>query len=638
MRKITNINNGWEFDLNGVKSAVDIPHSWNGIDGQDGGDDYVRTVAIYTKELGKIEIAPGEQVYLEFKGVNSSAKVILNEQEAGTHDGGYSKFRVNITDYLNDTNKLVVEVDNRYSDKVYPQKADFTFYGGIYRDVNLIIVSADHFDLDYHGGPGIAVTPIVKDGKGTVKVEAYTKSEGDVSIEIKDADGELIATGKNNEEIVVETPHLWNGLEDPYLYTATATLTVNGEVTDQLCSNFGFRFFDITNKGFFLNGKSYPLRGVCRHQDRPKVGNAITKEMHEEDMEIIRDIGANTIRLAHYQHDDYFYDLCDKYGLVVWAEIPYISMHLEGGDDNARSQMTELIVQQYNHPSIVVWGISNEITMFKNNKKEKLALHKELNELCHKLDPTRKTTIAAFAMTTPFNKLNHVSDVASWNLYFGWYVPFFFMNELWFGFFRLLYPKYVIGLSEYGAEAMTNFHSPKPKIGDNSEEYQCKYHEYLAKFIKKTKYLWATHVWNMFDFGSDGRNQGGEPGMNHKGLVTFDRKIKKDSFYIYKASWSKEPFVHIAGKRYANRTGNKFILNVYSNQKEIELYVNGAFVEKKSCDVKAQFKIPFKGDLDIEIKSGELSDTAHFCKVAVEDENYKLKVKSNSHSWEKKSD
>ena len=352
-------------------------------------------------------------------------------------------------------------------------------------------------------------------------------------------------------------------------------------------------------------------------------------------MALIREIGANTIRLAHYQHDQYFYDLCDKYGMVVWAEIPYISKHMPAANENTETQMRELIAQNYNHPSIVVWGVSNEITMFHVHKKDMLENHRRLNDLCHQLDPTRLTTLACFAMCTPMNRSAHITDIVSWNLYLGWYVPGLFLNDLWFGFFRFLYPNRCIGMSEYGAEAMTNLHSVKPRRGDNTEEYQAVYHEYMLKFFAKRPYLWATHVWNMFDFAADARNQGGEPGMNHKGLVTFDRKTRKDAFYLYKAYWSDEPFVHLCGRRFVNRTGSKLKVKVYSNQPEVSLYQNGKLVETKKGDKVFNFTLPMLDKNELEVRSGDLKDSITVVHVDKPDPAYIVPKGGSNKSWEK---
>ena len=637
MREITKIMKGWEFTgPDGTTTTVDLPHTWNARDGQDGGNDYWRGTCIYRTRFAAPQFnTASHQVWIQFDGVNASAHVVLNGSPVCNH-GGYSTFRANITELLRDENELTVEVDNSKNDRVYPQKADFTFYGGIYRDVSLMVVSKNHFTLDYFGGPGIRITPIVQGADASVQVTTWHDGEGEVSIELLDAAGNTVATGKGPDiTLTIFNAHLWNGVKDPYLYSCKARLVVNGTVEDETTTRFGVRSFKVDpKKGFFLNGKSYPLHGVSRHQDRKGLGNAITREMHDEDMALIKEIGANTIRLAHYQHDQYFYDLCDEVGMVVWAEIPYISEHMPNGRENTISQMKELIIQNYNHPCIVCWGVSNEITISTKDKKDMLDNHRQLNDLCHEMDKTRLTTLACYAMCGPFNRSAHITDMVSWNLYLGWYVPGFILNDLWMGFFHLCFPNRPFGYSEYGAEGMPNLHSTHPHRGDHTEEYQAKYHEYMLRCFKRHPWMWATHVWNMFDFAADARDQGGEPGMNHKGLVTFDRKTKKDSFYLYKAWWSDEAFVHICSKRFVERTGSTATVKVYSNQSTVALYVNGNKVGEQTGEHVFTFKVPLNGELHIQAVAGDRTDESVIRHVDTPNPEYKLhKTKSKSANW-----
>ena len=630
MRKTITFNQGWRFTgPDGVESPVDVPHTWNNIDGQDGGGDYWRGTCHYRKAFPMPGFDPHTQrVYLEFRGVNASADVTLNGTPVVAHDGGYSTFRADITDMLAEDNDLSVAVDNSVNDRVYPQKADFTFYGGIYRDVLLVIVNRDHFDLDYWGGSGLKITPVVEGRDGRVRVETFHRVDGaTVAVRLLDAGGKTVAEGEGTDvTLTIPDVHLWDGVKDPYLYSCEAGLTVDGMVVDQVSSSFGVRSFHADpEKGFFLNGRPYPLRGVSRHQDWKGIGNALAKEHHDRDMELIREMGANTIRLAHYQHDQYFYDLCDKYGMVVWAEIPYISEHMPGGRQNTVTQMRELIVQNYNHPCIVTWGLSNEITISTRDKADMLDNHRVLNDLAHRMDPTRPTTLACYAMCGPFNKAAHISDLVSWNLYLGWYVPGLFLNDLWIDFFHWKYPSRPLGCSEYGCEAMTNLHSSRPRRGDQTEEYQCVYHEYLLRCFGKRPFLWAAHVWNMFDFASDARDQGGEPGMNHKGLVTFDRQTKKDSFYLYKAWWSDEPFVHICSKRYVDRAEATTSVKVYSNQTGVALYANGEKVAEQTGGRIFSFTIPLSGEVELEAVAGEWKDQAVIRRVGRPNPGYALK-------------
>ena len=638
MRTIINLMDHWRFTgPDGKTVPVQLPHTWNAQDGQDGGNDYWRGSCTYRTSFSCPDFDPAsQQVWLQFDGVNASAEVLLNGKPVCKHDGGYSTFRAQVTDLLAEENVLTVLVDNSINDRVYPQKADFTFYGGIYRDVSLLIVSKDHIALDHFGGPGVRVTPVVRELQAKVKVDTLVEGSGEIAVSLLDASGRLVAQGSGaNASLELEHPHLWDGVRDPYLYTCLVQLQKNGQTVDEVKIPVGIRTFSVdAKKGFFLNGRPYPLHGVSRHQDRKGLGNAITPEMHEEDMALIQEIGANTIRLAHYQHDQYFYDLCDRCGMIVWAEIPYISEHLPHGRENTIQQMKELITQNYNHPSIVCWGVSNEITISTKDKADMLDNHRELNELCHKMDSSRLTTLACYAMCGPFNPVAHITDLVSWNLYLGWYVPGLFLNDLWMDFFHLIYPKRPLGFSEYGAEGMPNLHSAHPRRGDHTEEYQAKYHEYMLKCFARHKWLWSTHVWNMFDFAADARDQGGEPGMNHKGLVTFDRKIKKDSFYLYKAYWAEEPFVHIAGKRYADRTESTTTVTVYSNQPSVALYVNGALLETQTGEKVFRFRVPMSEKTMLKAVAGPCTDTADLRKVSQPNPDYRLhKTHSTSANW-----
>ena len=638
MRSTTKLMKNWQFTgPDGKTTAVDLPHTWNNIDGQDGGNDYWRGICIYKTRFAAPAFDKNtQQVWLQFEGVNASAKVTLNGVEVARHDGGYSTFRADVTALLADSNELIVEADNSKNDRVYPQKADFTFYGGIYRDVSLLVVNRNHIALGYLGGPGVQITPTVNGANADIEVKTWMEGDGEVEFSIYDAAGAEVVTGKGRDTTVtLEHPHLWDGVRDPYLYTCAVRLVLNGEVQDEVRQRFGVRSFSVDPKrGFFLNGRPYPLHGVSRHQDRKGLGNAITREMHDEDMQLIKELGANTIRLAHYQHDQYFYDLCDEAGMVVWAEIPYISEHMPNGRENTISQMKELIVQNYNHACIVCWGVSNEITISTKDNRDMRDNHHVLNDLCHEMDKTRLTTLACYAMCGPFNPVAHITDLVSWNLYLGWYVPGLFLNDLWMDFFHLCYPNRALGFSEYGAEGMPNLHSSHPRRGDHTEEYQAIYHEYMLRCFDRHKWLWATHVWNMYDFAADARDQGGEPGMNHKGLVTFDRKTKKDSFYIYKAWWSDEPFVHICSKRYADRTENEIEVKVYSNQKNVTLYVDGEKLAEQEGEHIFKFRVKLNGETKVQAVAGDSIDDAVFRKVDAPNPDYKLtKKKSSSANW-----
>ncbi len=648
MREIINLNNGWAFSktAEGIPSAmptdweaVNVPHSWNAIDGQDGGNDYFRGTAYYAKELKKAELPQAERYYLEIRGANSSADVFVDGKKLCHHDGGYSTWRVDVTEALGENSLLVIAVDNSPNEIVYPQMADFTFYGGLYRDVNLICVAESHFDLGYYGAPGIKVTPCVDGANAAVEAEVFVTNlkEGQtIKYTIYDKEENVVATVESAEtkaNFVIENVHLWHGRKDPYLYCCEAELMENGQVIDNVCTRFGCRTFKIDpNNGFILNGEEYPLRGVSRHQDRWGFGNALLPEHHEEDIDMICEVGCTTIRLAHYQHDQYFYDLCDEMGLVIWAEIPYISRHMPTGRETTITQMKELVAQNYNHPCIVVWGLSNEITI-NGSDADLLENHRILNDLCHEMDKTRLTTIAAVSMCSMDDPYLQIPDVVSYNHYFGWYGGETDMNGPWFDAFHAKHPTIPIGCSEYGCEAL-NWHTSDPQQGDYTEEYQAYYHEELIKQLFTRKYMWATHVWNMFDFGADARNEGGENGQNHKGLVTFDRKYKKDSFYAYKAWLSDEPFVHLCGKRYIDRVEDVTKVTVYSNQPSVELFANGESLGvKEAADHFFYFDVPNVGETKLEAVSGELRDESVIRKVDTFNEDYRMREVGAILNW-----
>lgn len=653
MRKQIYFNRKWAFSKNvsTIPSSfpdkwdfVNLPHTWNNIDGQDGGNDYYRGACCYVKQLDKAELPEADLYYLEFCGANSSADVYVNGKKLARHDGGYSTWRVNITESLQEKNLIAVIVDNSENDYVYPQMADFTFYGGLYRDVSILAVSKAHFDLDYYGGAGITVTPQLQENESsaTVEVEVFltgAEAQHSLCIRLLDACGNIAAENRGtaaDTKVTLSLPdvHLWNGRKDPYLYTAEALLLDGETAVDNICTRFGCRTFAIDpEKGFILNGESYPLRGVSRHQDRWGLGNALLPEHHKEDMDLICEMGANTIRLAHYQHDQYFYDLCDERGLVVWAEIPYISKHLIKGRENTISQMKELVIQNYNHPSIVVWGLSNEISMSAADSEDMVENHRLLNDLVHELDKTRLTTIACVSMCDIHDPYIQIPDVVSYNHYFGWYGGDTSMNGPWFDRFHAEFPDIPIGISEYGCEAL-NWHTSNPVQGDYTEEYQAYYHEELIKQIAERPYLWATHVWNMFDFGADARNEGGENGQNHKGLVTFDRKYRKDSFYAYKAWLSDEPFVHICGKRYVERTEDVTKVTVYSNQPAVELFANSRSLgRQEGSKLFFYFDVPNEGITKLTAVAGECKDESTIRKVDKFNEAYRLREKGAILNW-----
>ncbi len=648
MRNIINLNQGWKFIQENVGlptvyptdwQSVTLPHTWNALDGNDGSGPYDRGSYWYAKTFTtpKQPLAGG-RVFVEFLAAGQQATVYVNGEKVTYHEGGYSTFRADITDLCKEEgeNLLVVNCDNSHKDSVYPQNADFTFYGGLYRGVNLISVPDTHFDLEYYGGPGIMVTPKPTEcGGATFEIETWVKNADEnytVLYSITDEYGEEVGyacrpADATKVTIFVPDAIKWD-IDNPYLYTVTALLQRRNETCDEISARVGVRTFSVDpNKGFILNGVETPLRGVSRHQDIMYKGNALTYEDHLNDALIIKELGANTIRLAHYQHSQDFYDICDELGFANWAEIPFISVLNKDPEahQNCISQMKELVIQNYNHPSIFFWGISNEILIGGISKKL-VENHKELNALVKELDPTRLTTIAHVSMTPVEGDMHYITDTESYNHYFGWYNKKMEDNGPWFDMFHEKHPNICIGVSEYGCEGIITYHGPNPKCKDYSEDYQALYHEHMAKVLAERPYIWSSHVWNMFDFGCAARDEGGVRGRNNKGLVTMDRKTKKDSYYIYKAYWNPEPMVHIAGKRYAQRAGETTEIKVYSNQESVALYLNGELLEEKATEDKiAKFTVALKDGFNILLAAaGDVKDSATIEKVEVEPEIYTL--------------
>lgn len=595
---------------------VNLPHTWNSTDAQDGGNNYLRTIGWYRKNLLWSNIFAGKKVYIEFLGANMQAECFVNGVSVGIHKGGYTAFRFDITNQLiQGKNIIAVKVDNRISEEIAPIAADFSFFGGIYRNVNLIVVNPVHIDMLDNGASAlylsqknvseksaqleikvrivnnsnipqkVSLTAILRNSDTFNKIADIPKPIFDINkmkpegtnleriskiITIPAGDSYLF-----NEIVNVSNPHLWNGKKDPYRYLVDFTVNQDEKVIDNMSDYVGFRYFTINHDGFFLNGKLYPLRGVNRHQDRKDMGNAITKKEQNEDFGMIYEMGANAIRLSHYPQDPYFYKLCDQYGLIVWAEIPLIDRIGTDSTFNkvTKNQLREMIRQQYNCPSICIWGLQNEIRK-ENDGKMKLLI-KELNDLVHIEDSNRLTTQA----TNHETARNWDSDVFAWNFYPGWYAKDETLGERMDKFKRNEFKP--TGISEYGAGGSIYQHEINPAKPITTggkwhpEEYQSLVHENAIKDISSREFVWGTFLWNMFDFASDNRNEGSQSGINDKGLVTYDRKVKKDSFYAYKVNWSNEPTVYIASRRFTERKENRIPVTVYSNCNTVELFVNG---------------------------------------------------------------
>ncbi len=631
MRKYQLITSALFAKTGGDYCPVILPHTWNAEDGQNG-TEYWRGTGNYRIDLPNP--TPGKRQYIEFQAANHEATVCCNGKEVGVHKGGFSTFRYELTQFLQaENNRLEVAVSNAPGN-IYPQHADFTFFGGLYRDVSFIEVENAHFDLMKHGSDGVFVSAY---SGGTTRTDVFVVSpEGcTVCLELLDAEGNVVSTATADAQehthfvTTVEKPHLWHGVEDPYLYSAKVTLCRNDTILDQVSVTYGYRSFRFdADRGFFLNGKSFPLHGVSRHQDKDGKGWAISKADQMEDAELIREIGANTVRLAHYQHDSYFYDLCDQMGFAVWAEIPYISHHLPGQEayDVTMSMMTELVAQCYNHPSIITWGIANEITIF-NNCEEQYQNLCDLNALVKRLDPSRPTTMAQLTRLSILDPQIHITDIQSYNHYYGWYNGVIADNGTVLDEFHATHPDRVLGVSEYGAENILLWHSAHPFNHDYTEEYATHYHHEMLKIFAQRPWLWATHVWNMFDFAAALRNEGGVKGRNNKGLVTYDRKIKKDAFYIYKAYWTEKPMVHIAGRRFANRAPGERDVTVFTNAAEVTLYVNGEVVGTQKVEDHAVVFTEValqQGENVLTAKVPGAEDTISLWGVAEHDTSYDL--------------
>ena len=640
MREIISLNENWTLSFpkgDHATEQVNLPHTWNAVDGNDGNGSYLRTTGVYTRTFtAPKQPREGGRTYVEVLAAALNSTVKVNGQVATTHEGGFSIFRTDVTDLCHEgENELTIEVSNEDTPSMYPSSADFTFYGGLYRGVNLISVPDAHFDLDYYGGPGMMVTPVpTEDGGANFAIKSFVTNPADdltVMYSIEDCFGREVASavrGSADTEVTIYVPdaQLWS-MDEPNLYTVVATLQRNNEEVDEIAANVGVRSFKITpDEGFSINGVPTPLRGVSRHQDRVFEGNALTAEEHYDDAMLIKELGANTIRLAHYQHSQAFYDACDEIGFAVWAEIPFISVFKkgEGAHKHVMEEMKELIIQNYNHPSIMFWGISNEI-LIGGISQELVDTHHDLEKLCKELDPTRLTTIAHVS-TTPVNgPMHHITDLESYNHYFGWYGGKMEQNGPWLDQFHAEHPDICIGISEYGCEGIINWHSNTPQCKDYTEEYQALYHEHMAQVFEDRPWVWASHVWNMFDFGCAARNEGGVSGRNNKGLITMDRKTKKDSYFVYQAYWTQTPMVHIAGRRHAQRAGETTEIKVYSNQDTVVLYVNGKEVGQQTAHRVFKFNVALnEGFNTIVAVAGDVKDSITLEKVAEEPGYYTL--------------
>ncbi|WP_175414749.1 glycoside hydrolase family 2 protein [Nibricoccus aquaticus] len=588
--------------------VVTLPHTWNAKDGADGGDDYARGEGWYVKTFTVDPAWRGKRVFIEFKGANRNAAVFLNGKSVGEHHGGYARFRFDLTHALerDGENTLAVRVSNA-PDGLAPISADFTFFGGIYRGVRLFTTDDVHVDVLDHASDGIYLTQ-TKVSAERAEIAAVIRLKNDSEREastrvrtvVRDSAGATVfsresaasvaaVSGAHCEQtIVVERPRLWDGPADPALYSVTVTVLVDGKIRDEVTQRIGLRSFAVDpEKGFFLNGKPFAAHGVSRHQDRAGKGWAISEEDDREDFALIKEMGATAVRVAHYPQSELWFDLCDEHGMIVWAEIPVVNEvdPTPAYTDNAKQQLRELIRQNYNRPGIFFWGVGNETREMgegsgahKINGPAANALIAELTPLVREEDPSRLSVYASHHR--PEDVKNFHTDLLGFNKYIGWYGGDAKDFAAWIDGVHQRFRKLKLGVSEYGAGANIYHHDDpanKPAPGGewHPEEYQSHFHELHWNAMRDREYLWGKFIWNMFDFAADPRSEGAAPGINDKGLITYDRKTKKDAFFWYQANWSKTPVLHIASRRYVERTESGIEVKVYSNAKEVELFVNG---------------------------------------------------------------
>lgn len=603
------LNDNWQFRFGhqvekSTVARVDLPHTWNAQDALSGRTDYKRGLGHYERRLFVPADWKGQRLYLRFEGANSIADLFVNGRHAGQHRGGYGAFVFEITDFVNygKANTLRVSVNNAETLELMPLVGDFNFYGGLYRDVHLVRTGPTCISLLDHGSSGIRLVQdsVSKDYAAIRALVALsngsdTATQAEVLLRLLDGDREVAAqrltltlppdsSVEGSLPVSLRRPHLWDGRRDPFRYRAEVSLWRNGHEVDRVEQPLGLRYYHIDpERGFFLNGRHLPLRGVCRHQDRSEVGNALRREHHDEDAAIMAEMGANAVRLAHYPQAEYFYDLMDRYGFIVWAEIPFVGpggysdegfVNLPAFRQNGREQLVELIRQHYNHPSIVVWGLFNELSM---RGDDPVPYIKELNDLAHREDPTRLTVAAS----NTDGALNFVTDAMAWNRYDGWYGGTPAGLGQWLDHMHTTHPDLRIAISEYGAGASL-YHQQDTLVKTvatsfwHPENWQTHYHMANWREISARPFVWGSFIWNLFDFGAAHRHEGDRVGINDKGLVTFDRRTRKDAFYFYKANWNKEvPLLYLAERRCTRRTRPVQTFMAFTNQPEAELFVNG---------------------------------------------------------------
>jgi beta-galactosidase len=620
------LDSGWRFirqDVSGAEASafddgdwqtVTLPHTWNNLDGQDGGNDYYRGVGWYRRHLAVDGQYAGRSLFLRFDGAATVADVFVNGKPAGTHRGNFAAFCFDVTSLLRvgQDNVIAIKVNNAHDPDIPPLSGDFTVFGGLYRSVHLLVLDPLSINPLDSASPGIYIKQArVSPASAELEITSQLRNANDaartatVVCTITDADGKIVASISSRQDIVahgvtavvqtvtVSKPHLWNGRADPYLYRVTVEISDGRRVADAITQPLGLRFFRVDpNEGFFLNGKHYPLHGVNRHQDRLDMGWAIGVAEHREDFNLITEMGCTGVRLAHYQQAQEFYDLCDHGGVVVWAELCLVNQLGESPAFavNARQQLTELIKQNYNHPSIIFWSLFNELR-FQDKLPEAAECDfiSKLDLLAKTLDPTR-LTVAANCCVPAVHTSNAITDVMGFNRYLGWYRDQIEDWPVQLDELHRALPARGVGISEYGAGASIqqhelNPHKPTDTVSPwHPEEWQNVVHEAAWKAMKDRAWLWGTFVWNMFDFAVDQRHEGDHLGRNDKGLVTYDRKVKKDAFFWYKANWTTDPFVYITSRRFTHRTVAVTPVKIYSNCNEVALKVNGASFQPVRSD------------------------------------------------------
>lgn len=636
------LNDNWQFRFGhqvekNTVARVDLPHTWNAQDALSGRTDYKRGLGHYERRLFVPADWKGQRLYLRFEGANSIADLFVNGRHAGQHRGGYGAFVFEITDFVNygKANTLRVSVNNAETLELMPLVGDFNFYGGLYRDVHLVRTGPTCISLLDHGSSGIRLVQdsVSKDYAAIRALVALsngsdTATQAEVLLRLLDSDREVAAqrltltlppdsSVEGSLPVSLRRPHLWDGRRDPFRYRAEVSLWRNGHEVDRVEQPLGLRYYHIDpERGLFLNGRHLPLRGVCRHQDRSEVGNALRREHHDEDAAIMAEMGANAVRLAHYPQAEYFYDLMDRYGFIVWAEIPFVGpggysdegfVNLPAFRQNGREQLVELIRQHYNHPSIVVWGLFNELSM---RGDDPVPYIKELNDLAHREDPTRLTVAAS----NTDGALNFVTDAMAWNRYDGWYGGTPAGLGQWLDHMHTTHPDLRIAISEYGAGASL-YHQQDTLVKTvatsfwHPENWQTHYHMANWREISARPFVWGSFIWNLFDFGAAHRHEGDRVGINDKGLVSFDRRTRKDAFYFYKANWNKEiPLLYLAERRCTRRTRPVQTFMAFTNQPEAELFVNGVSCGRAEADSLATVRwtgVRLRpGENDVRVVSG----------------------------------